>query len=80
MELERWPNEAEMIAELYGGAWSNRESWARRCRPEGCIVCTSGHPYGIIADLNHTWITTDPEVDDLWLHLRHLQGPRSRAF
>ena len=62
VELERWPNEAEMIAELYGGAWSNRESWARRCRPEGCIVCTSGHPYGIIADLNHTWVTTDPEV------------------
>jgi hypothetical protein len=45
VELERWPNEAEMIAELYGGAWSNRESWARRSRPEGCIVCTSGHPY-----------------------------------
>ena len=25
-------------------------------------MCTSGHPYGIIADLNHTWVTTDPEV------------------
>jgi diadenosine tetraphosphate (Ap4A) HIT family hydrolase len=62
MELERWPNEAEMIAELHGGAWSNREGWARRCQPEGCIVCTSGRPYGIIADLTHTWVTTDPEV------------------
>jgi diadenosine tetraphosphate (Ap4A) HIT family hydrolase len=62
VELERWPNEAEMVAELYGGAWSNRENWARRCRPEGCIVCTSGHPYGIIADLKRTWVTTDPEV------------------
>jgi len=28
----------------------------------GCIVCTSGRPYGIIADLDHTWVTTDPEV------------------
>ena len=25
-------------------------------------MCTSGHPYGIVADLNHTWVTTDPEV------------------
>ncbi len=62
VELERWPNEAEMIAELYGGAWSNREGWAKRCRPEGCIVCTSGRPYGIVAELDHTWVTTDPEV------------------
>ena len=62
VELERWPNEAEMIAELYGGAWSNPESWARRKQPEGCTVCTSGRPYGIIADLSQTWVTTDPEV------------------
>jgi hypothetical protein len=62
MELERWPNEAQMIAELYGGAWSNPDSWTRRLRPEGCIVCTSGRLYGIIADLNQTWVTTDPEV------------------
>ena len=62
VELERWPNEAEMTAELYGGAWSNPGSWARRLRPEGCIVCSSGRPYGIIADLNQTWVTTDPEV------------------
>ena len=62
VELERWPNEAEMVAELYGGAWSNPEGWAQRLRPEGCIVCNSGHPFGIIADLKQTWVTTDPEV------------------
>ncbi len=25
-------------------------------------MCASGHPFGIIAELVHTWITTDPEV------------------
>ena len=25
-------------------------------------MCASGRPYGIIADLNQTWVTTDPEV------------------
>ena len=62
MELERWPNEADMIAELSGGAWSDPETWDRRCQLEGCIVCTTGRPYGIIAELNHTWVTTDPEL------------------
>jgi diadenosine tetraphosphate (Ap4A) HIT family hydrolase len=62
MELERWPNEKEMIGELYGGVWSDLERWDRRCRPEGCIVCESGRPFGILAQLEHTWVTTDPEV------------------
>jgi len=62
MELERWPGEAGMIADLYGGVWSRPDEWDRRCTPEGCIVCASGRPYGIIAELEHTWIITDPEV------------------
>jgi len=62
MELERWPNEDEMIDELYGGAWADLDSWARRCSPEGCVVCRSGRPFGIIGELAHTWITTDAEV------------------
>jgi diadenosine tetraphosphate (Ap4A) HIT family hydrolase len=60
--IDRWPNEDQMIAELYGGVWADPDSWARRCRPDGCIVCTSGHPYGIIGELGHTWVTTDREV------------------
>jgi diadenosine tetraphosphate (Ap4A) HIT family hydrolase len=60
--LERWPNEDQMIAELYGGAWADLESWARRCRPDGCVICSSGRPYGILGELAHTWVTTDPEV------------------
>jgi diadenosine tetraphosphate (Ap4A) HIT family hydrolase len=62
MELERWPNEDEMIAELYGGAWENFESWESRRHPEGCLVCTNGRPYGIIAEFPNTWVTTDPQV------------------
>ena len=51
-----------MVAELYGGAWADPESWAKRCRPDGCVICTSGRPFGIIGELAHTWVTTDPEV------------------
>jgi diadenosine tetraphosphate (Ap4A) HIT family hydrolase len=51
-----------MLAELYGGAWSNLETWASRCRPDGCIICTAGRPFGILAEFPHTWVTTDPEV------------------
>jgi diadenosine tetraphosphate (Ap4A) HIT family hydrolase len=60
--VERWPNEDEMVAELYGGAWADPESWAKRCRPEGCIICASRRPYGIVGELAHTWVTTDPAV------------------
>ena len=62
MSIERWPNEDEMVAELYGGVWADPESWAKRCRPDGCVVCTSGRPYGIVGGLAHIWVTTDPEV------------------
>jgi diadenosine tetraphosphate (Ap4A) HIT family hydrolase len=62
MPTERWPNEDEMIAELYGGAWADPESWVARCRPDGCVVCVSGHPYGILQEFAHTWVTTDAEV------------------
>jgi diadenosine tetraphosphate (Ap4A) HIT family hydrolase len=62
MSIERWPNEDEMVAELYGGVWADPESWAKRCHPDGCVVCTSGRPYGIIGELGCSWITTDPEV------------------
>lgn len=51
-----------MAAELYGGAWADEASWHRRRHPDGCVVCASGHPFGIIGELDHTWVTTDPEV------------------
>jgi diadenosine tetraphosphate (Ap4A) HIT family hydrolase len=62
MPLERWPNETEMTAELYGGVWADLDEWARRCQPDGCVICTAGHPYGIIGELTGSWVTTDPAV------------------
>jgi diadenosine tetraphosphate (Ap4A) HIT family hydrolase len=62
MPLEPWPNEQEMVADLYGGAWADIDSWLRRCRPDGCVICTAGRPYGIIGELAGTWVTTDIEV------------------
>jgi diadenosine tetraphosphate (Ap4A) HIT family hydrolase len=47
---------------LYGGSWADPEAWAERCRPDGCVICTSGRPYRIIGETAHTWITTDAEV------------------
>ena len=26
------------------------------------VVCAAGHPFGIIGELTHTWVTTDPQV------------------
>jgi hypothetical protein len=68
-----------MAVELYGGAWSDLEDWARRCRPEGCVVCASGHPFGIIGEFAHSWVTTDPEVAVNGYVLRDLKGACGRA-
>ena len=62
MTLEPWPDADAILAQLYGGAWADPDDWARRCRPDGCLICTSGHPYGIIAELPNTWVTTNAEV------------------
>jgi diadenosine tetraphosphate (Ap4A) HIT family hydrolase len=51
-----------MLAELYGGAWGDTELWAHRRVAEGCAVCRSGRPFGLLGELEHTWVTTDPEV------------------
>jgi diadenosine tetraphosphate (Ap4A) HIT family hydrolase len=51
-----------MLAELYGGAWADLDGWLRRCEPASCVVCTAGRPFGIVGELSHTWITTDPDV------------------
>jgi len=60
--LERWPNEQDMWDELHGGAWADQDGWETRCQPEGCVVCVAGRPFGILAELAHSWVTTDPEV------------------
>lgn len=40
-----------------GVVWSQPQKWARRRTPEGCIICTSGGPLDIIAELPGTWAT-----------------------
>ena len=60
--LGPWPNEAQKAEELYGGAWSGPEGWARRRERDGCIVCSAGRPFGILGELASTWVTTDREV------------------
>lgn len=43
--------------------------------PEGCIVCTSGRPYGIIAELEHVGHHRS-RGRDIRLCVRDLQGSR----
>jgi diadenosine tetraphosphate (Ap4A) HIT family hydrolase len=37
--------------------WSQPAEWERRRRPDGCIICTSGRPADVIADLASCWVT-----------------------
>ena len=60
--LGRWPNEEQMIAELTAVLGLTPRAGPERCCPDGCVICTSGRPYGILGELAHTWVTTDPEV------------------
>jgi diadenosine tetraphosphate (Ap4A) HIT family hydrolase len=38
-----------------GVVWSKPEEWARRRTPGGCIICTSGRPPDVVAELPSTW-------------------------
>jgi diadenosine tetraphosphate (Ap4A) HIT family hydrolase len=40
-----------------GLVWSRPDEWARRRTAEGCIICTSGAPLDVIADLPSAWVT-----------------------
>ena len=40
-----------------GVVWARPDEWARRRTPEGCIICTSGAPLDIIAELPSGWAT-----------------------
>jgi diadenosine tetraphosphate (Ap4A) HIT family hydrolase len=43
-----------------GVVWSHPAEWERRRRPDGCIICTSGGPLDIIAELPTCWATAPP--------------------
>ena len=40
-----------------GAVWSRPQEWERRRTPEGCIICGSGAPLDIIAELPTVWAT-----------------------
>lgn len=37
--------------------WSTPAEWQRRLSPEGCVICISGSPLDVIAELSSTWVT-----------------------
>lgn len=45
-----------------GAVWSRPEEWARRRSPEGCVICSSGGPLDIIAELPSTWAIAPVEA------------------
>jgi diadenosine tetraphosphate (Ap4A) HIT family hydrolase len=45
-----------------GKVWSRPQEWARRRTPEGCIICASGAPLDIIAELPTSWATAPVEA------------------
>jgi diadenosine tetraphosphate (Ap4A) HIT family hydrolase len=40
-----------------GALWSRPDEWERRKRPDGCIICRSGGPLDIVAELPSGWAT-----------------------
>ena len=45
-----------------GVIWSQPEEWARRRSPDGCIICRSGRPLDVIAELSSCWATAPVEA------------------
>lgn len=40
-----------------GAIWARPDEWARRRTPDGCIICRSGRPLNVIAELPGSWAT-----------------------
>jgi diadenosine tetraphosphate (Ap4A) HIT family hydrolase len=49
--------EAADLGPTGGVVWSTPAEWENRRKPEGCVICTSGQPLDIIAELPSTWAT-----------------------
>ena len=45
-----------------GVVWSRPEEWARRRTPQGCVICQSGAPLDVIAELPSAWVTAAREA------------------
>jgi hypothetical protein len=58
---DRQRRQAEVLIEPVEPAsaevWSRPDEWAARRTPEGCVICRSGRPLAVIAELSSTWVT-----------------------
>src|SRR5690348_8954001 len=45
-----------------GVVWSDPQEWVRRKSPDGCVICRSGGPLGVIAQTPSCWITAEAEA------------------
>jgi hypothetical protein len=45
-----------------GVVWADREEWARRLTPAGCIIRKSGAPLDVIAEFQGSWATAPDRV------------------
>lgn len=42
-----------------GAVWFTPLEWERRRHPEGCVICTSGGPLGVVAETAAIWVTAE---------------------
>ncbi len=54
--------EPEDVGPTGGVVRSRPEEWARRRTPGGCIICLSGRPLDVIAELPSAWVTAPIEA------------------
>ena len=45
-----------------GVVWARPDEWARRRTPQGCVICQSGVPLDVIAELPSAWVTAAREA------------------
>jgi len=45
-----------------GDVWSRLDEWERRPSPDGCVICTSGGPFDIVAELPSGWATAPADA------------------
>jgi diadenosine tetraphosphate (Ap4A) HIT family hydrolase len=45
------------LGPMGGAVWSTPREWERRRRADGCVVCVSGAPLDVVAELPSCWAT-----------------------
>ena len=52
----------ESLGPTGGAVWSDGAEWDRRKTPQGCIICRSERPLGVLAETPTCWITAEPDA------------------